>query len=663
MSDARLSQRQIRTAATGASPGPEPDTTRGPLERPRPTSTDAAARPVTRPADAGRRASPSGLIDGASVRTAPLGPWHTLVTFRSALRPTAAADLSATVGEEGHLPLRWTRLDQRDGTEDAAPYPSLFVALMGNTPPAESPRLTLYSEQATDTLEPDWSRSSVDLRTLLREELAGMDAGLRTEALAFLAAATMTAPEAGKLSFARDLMLARDALREPQPLRARDRGESQGLNIDAIHAVDDSAYWVRGWVADGDAPLVRLTLFSPEGHRVDLLDDAYRYPRPDLDSLFAPGVGEGFIAYVELPGLSRLDASWISEVQNAVGTTSETEAPAVERDLDATRRRILMDLEHDRDHRLIESQAFPALLRMQRRVAARAAVAELREYGRRPTTPEASVIVPLYRRIDFLEQQLAQFAHDPTFREKADLVYVLDSPEQGDELVERAAYLHELYGVPFRVALLRGNVGFAHANNIGAELAAGRLLVFLNSDVLPDRPGWLDRMVEAHDGMDGIGALGPKLLYEDDSLQHAGLYFQRTAVSGLWRNQHYFKGLHRHFAGAARARAVPAVTGACLMIRRALYRDLGGMEGVYVQGDYEDSDLCIRLLEEGLTNWYLPDAELYHLEGQSYPDSLRRLTRRYNEWLHTHLWGDAIAEVMQEARYTDAPALDREESS
>jgi GT2 family glycosyltransferase len=83
------------------------------------------------------------------------------------------------------------------------------------------------------------------------------------------------------------------------------------------------------------------------------------------------------------------------------------------------------------------------------------------------------------------------------------------------------------------------------------------------------------------------------------------------------------------------------------MINRDLYERLGGLRGIYVQGDFEDSDLCLRLAEEGLESWYLPDAELYHLEAQSYPSDLRRLTHRYNAWLQTHLWNDRIEAMAQ----------------
>jgi GT2 family glycosyltransferase len=253
--------------------------------------------------------------------------------------------------------------------------------------------------------------------------------------------------------------------------------------------------------------------------------------------------------------------------------------------------------------------------------------------------------VPLYKRTDFVEHQLLQFTQDPDLA-RVDLVYVLDSPELADSLAQDARQLFALYGLPFRVVTLSRNSGFAAANNAGASVARGRLLVLLNSDVIPDRPGWLSTMRDFYERTPEIGALGPKLLYEDDSLQHAGLYFYRAPGSSIWENSHCFKGLHGSLPAANVARPVPAVTAACMMIERELYERLGGLSGRYVRGDYEDSELCLRLGEQGRQSWYLPDAELYHLEAQSYTPDLRRVASQYNMWLHTHLWNDQIGAAM-----------------
>jgi GT2 family glycosyltransferase len=91
---------------------------------------------------------------------------------------------------------------------------------------------------------------------------------------------------------------------------------------------------------------------------------------------------------------------------------------------------------------------------------------------------------------------------------------------------------------------------------------------------------------------------------------------------------------------------VPAVTAACLLIDRHLFRSIGGLSGAYLQGDYEDSDLCLRLLESGRDNWYFPGVDLYHLEAQSYPSATRSINRQYNRWLFNEIWAEAIERTL-----------------
>jgi O-antigen biosynthesis protein len=174
----------------------------------------------------------------------------------------------------------------------------------------------------------------------------------------------------------------------------------------------------------------------------------------------------------------------------------------------------------------------------------------------------------------------------------------------------------------------------------------------------------LSTLRDFYDATPGIGALCPKLLYEDDSIQHAGSYFYQLPGSSKWVDAPFYKGMHRSLPAANVARSVPVVSGACMMIDRALYEELGGLSGMYVQGDYEDSDLCLQLLQKGRENWYLPHAELYHLEGQSYTPDARRPANRYNMWLHTHLWAEWIATLTQGQDFAhDAPAAELSPSS
>jgi GT2 family glycosyltransferase len=272
---------------------------------------------------------------------------------------------------------------------------------------------------------------------------------------------------------------------------------------------------------------------------------------------------------------------------------------------------------------------------------------ELVEFGTGLAKPTASIVVPLYRNLDFLPFQVAAFAMDRTLGE-VELIYVLDSPEQRSEVEARLRHLASIYGCAIRLLVMSGNFGYAAANNAGAAVARGDALALLNSDVVPEAADWLSALTAPLQSA-GIGAVGARLLFDDGSLQHAGLYFAPDD-RGAWRNRHFFKGLPRDFAPAAQARAVPAVTGACLVLRRAVYERLGGFDESYLVGDYEDSDLCLKLAADGLGCWYEPKATLLHLERQSVPlhrAHARGLASECNRVLHAGRWQAAMEEAMR----------------
>ncbi len=494
--------------------------------------------------------------------------------------------------------------------------------------------------------EPDGS-----LKALLREELAALDADRRNEISAELGASPLVG-EHPSLPLSGSLYEIREVLRERLPACAVDARQPVGLAIEQILAIDERSFWVSGWMHDEDGEGA-VTLVSPEGVRVEVTKGALRFERPDVVQFYATLRGttrnHGFTAFFELPAPSLLTDGWIAELQTSEGVAVEIRCPAVVVDPLAIRATILGELGNRGPvgGELAAEHGRHALTRLQERIVADSEVESVDLYGELPSEPVASIVIPLYKRLDFIEHQFLQFSTDPDFA-GVELVYVLDSVEQKDELAAKARELFALYGLPFKVVNLTAGAGFAGANRHGIEASTAPQLLLLNSDVIPDRPGWLTAMREFYEGQEGIGALGPKLLYEDDSLQHAGLYFHRAPGAELWENAHCFKGLHRAFPAANVARPVPAVTAACMLIDRERYEEAGGLPLHYVQGDYEDSELCLRLSKAGYENWYLPQVELYHLEGQSYVADTRRIPSEYNMWLHSEIWGRRIEELMAE---------------
>ncbi len=235
----------------------------------------------------------------------------------------------------------------------------------------------------------------------------------------------------------------------------------------------------------------------------------------------------------------------------------------------------------------------------------------------------------------------------------AELIFVLDSPEQRADLVHFLSGLHQLYALPMTIMIMSGNFGYAAANNAGAAIARGKFLVLLNSDVVPEEAGWLGRLAAPLLRGKKVVASGARLLFDDHSLQHAGMRFARDA-GGHWLNLHYFKGAPREFPPALKSRSVPAVTGAALLVRRQSFLDVGGFTEDYIIGDYEDSDLCLKLRSAGGDIHYCPEAVLFHFERKSinrHAGYQRSVAGLYNRWLAGQRWDEAMRMLM--ARYPD----------
>ncbi|MDB5376577.1 MAG: hypothetical protein JWR00_1023, partial [Rubritepida sp.] len=262
---------------------------------------------------------------------------------------------------------------------------------------------------------------------------------------------------------------------------------------------------------------------------------------------------------------------------------------------------------------------------------------EERVFGVAPETPRASLVIPLHGRLDLLTAQAALLSDLPA----DEVILVLDEPPRREAAIERAAALSHRFGLPLRLLLPAESRGFGPASNLGLERARGRYVCFLNADAFPESPGWLDRLVGALDDP-SVGAAGARLLYPDGSLQHGGMIPQPAADRAGWVfPEHPGKGLRPPAASSA-PRDVPALTGACLAMRREVAQRYGGFDPAYVIGDFEDADLCAKLARDGLRLTMVDTAEVTHLERQSQgrvaAEQGRWNLTLLNAWIYNRRW-------------------------
>ena len=272
---------------------------------------------------------------------------------------------------------------------------------------------------------------------------------------------------------------------------------------------------------------------------------------------------------------------------------------------------------------------------------------EVITFGAVPERPELTVIVPLFGRMDFLEYQLAFFSRHRGGMAH-EFIYVVDDPALQRTAETLAASVFSRFGTPFRLVVLSRNVGYAPVNNIGLELARGEFVCLLNSDVFAGTPDWMERLVARLRADPSLGAVGPLLLFEDDTVQHLGMRFEPMPEFAGWLfPRHERKGWRR--PGEGGLRRCLAITGACLVISRAVLEELGGLDESFVIGDFEDADLCMRLARQGLACAVDLDVSLYHLERQSQagPEERWRMNLTlYNAWVHERRWGAMLRQQM-----------------
>jgi GT2 family glycosyltransferase len=227
-----------------------------------------------------------------------------------------------------------------------------------------------------------------------------------------------------------------------------------------------------------------------------------------------------------------------------------------------------------------------------------------------PQGARASIIIPFRDEPRLLRTCLESLAATTT-QEQVDYVLI----DNGSSDLEIATLLERLESRP-DVHVLSDDRPFnwASLNNVGAEVASGDVLVFLNNDIEARRQGWLGGLM-AHALRADVGAVGARLLYPDGRLQHGGVVIGLIGAAG-----HVLLGLDESAPGylnmATVTRECAAVTGACLATRREVFEHLGGFDET-LGVDLNDVDYCLRASASGFRTVYEPSAELTHHESPS----------------------------------------------
>lgn len=244
-----------------------------------------------------------------------------------------------------------------------------------------------------------------------------------------------------------------------------------------------------------------------------------------------------------------------------------------------------------------------------------------------------SIIIPTKNKQDYLSKCIQSIAKNSTYKNFEIILIDNNSNEKGFfKAVEKWKSQND-----FRFKLVRDeeSFNFARLMNVGRKHANGSYLILLNNDTEVITPDWIEGMME-HAQRKEVGVVGCKLLYEDDTIQHAGVVVGLGGVAS-----HAFIGEDRdgpgYFNYVNLLNNYSALTAACVMMRTEVFDQVNGFSEEFVV-EYNDVDFCLKVKENGLNNLYVPHVELYHYESisrghpHSTPESYKRHVKEVNRF-------------------------------
>ena len=247
--------------------------------------------------------------------------------------------------------------------------------------------------------------------------------------------------------------------------------------------------------------------------------------------------------------------------------------------------------------------------------------------------PLVSLIIPTRNGLTYLDrcvESILKKTSYPNFE-----IIVADN---GSDDAETCAYLQKITKpasihtsdgrtIVVRVLSCPGAFNYSAINNNAVHEARGEFVALLNNDLEVITSDWLEELV-SHAARPGIGCVGPMLYYPNNTLQHAGVVLGIAGHAG-----HAFKGLKRGTPGymnhARLVKNYSAVTGACLVVRKSTYEQVGGLDAANLAISLNDVDFCLKVHAAGYLNLWTPFAELYHHESatRGYEDSPEKMAR------------------------------------
>lgn len=224
-------------------------------------------------------------------------------------------------------------------------------------------------------------------------------------------------------------------------------------------------------------------------------------------------------------------------------------------------------------------------------------------------SPLVSILIPNKDQKDTLDQCLKSIEARTDYENYEIIIIENNSTEQ-----ETFEYYKQIKNPKIRVIEWKDEFNYSAINNFGVRHAKGEYLLFLNNDIEVINSDWLGEML-SNCQREEVGAVGAKLYYPDNTVQHAGVIVGIGGVAGS-----VFVGLKRGYTGymhrASIQQNLSAVTAACMMVKKSVFEEAGGFEEE-LKVAFNDIDFCLKIREKGHLIVYDPYVELYHYESKT----------------------------------------------
>lgn len=255
-------------------------------------------------------------------------------------------------------------------------------------------------------------------------------------------------------------------------------------------------------------------------------------------------------------------------------------------------------------------------------------------------SPLVSILIPNSNHVEMLRNCIDSILAKTSWQNYE--IVILENNSTSEELFEYYEKIQRDHD-NVRVIEWPSQFNYSAINNFGVRNCDGDYLLLLNNDTEVISPDWIQELLMFAQ-RDDVGAAGAKLYYADGTIQHAGVGIGLLKLAG-----HFFRNVDRASLGymgrLIYAQNVSAVTGACMMVRRSVWEQVGGLDESFPV-DFNDIDFCLRIRKAGYLIVWTPYAELYHLEsktrksGSDYSHSQEFLA---TVWRFQHRWRDELA--------------------